>query len=157
MKNVIFLIVAVFFLAACSNMKSVPDRKTYAQPSWYQKCAESGTEGWFWRSRDMVYVCGSGESRYSQAAEEQMYAIAMNNFAKRINSNVNSYTTIEFDNDRRTTRTKISYEVNDTRIREHLQHQSGRFTLGGKHYTFVRLKMPRDVFDQLLEEARYGS
>lgn len=154
MKKALLVLPLVLFLAACSNMKSVPDRKTYAQPGWYQKCAQSGTEGWFWRSREMVYACGAGESRFAQAAEEQMYAIAMNNFAKRINSEVNSSTVIQFDNDRRSTQTLISYEVRNTTIREHVQQESGGFTMAGRHYTFVRLMMPKDVFDRLIEEAK---
>jgi len=26
--------------------------------------------------------------------------------------------------------------------------------MGGKHYTFVRLKMPKEVFDALINEAK---
>ena len=83
-----------------------------------------------------------------------MYAIAMNNFAKRINSEVNSNTDIVFDNDKKTTYTKISYVVKNTTIREHLQREVGHFTMSGRHYTFVRLKMPKAVFDQLIQEAK---
>ena len=83
-----------------------------------------------------------------------MYAIAMNNFAKRINSRVNSETEIKFDNDVKSTRTVISYKVADTQIREHLQREVGHFTMGGKHYTFVRLKMPKTTFDSLIAEHK---
>lgn len=141
-------------LTACSSMKEVQERKTYAQPSWYKECAQAGTEGWFWRTKEYAYACGAGESVHAQAAEEQMYAIAMNNFAKRINSEVNSETKIEFDNDRKKTYTRISYVVSETTIREHLQHETDKFTMNGKHFTFVRLKMPKEVFDRLISEAR---
>lgn len=153
MKKLV-LIPIVAALTACSGMKTVEERKTYAMPSWYQDCAQSGTEGWFWWSKDMVYACGAGESRYAQAAEEQMYAIAMNNFAKRINSKVNSETEIKFVDDKKSTRTVISYRVSDTTIREHLQREQGQFTMNGTHYTFVRLKMPKDVFDRLISESK---
>jgi len=83
-----------------------------------------------------------------------MYAIAMNNFAKRINSEVNSETKIEFVNDKKSTYTKISYVVKDTTIREHLNREVGHFTMQGRHYTFVKLKMPKAVFDQLIAEAK---
>jgi hypothetical protein len=150
-----FLIVPlVAMLTACGSMKSVEDRKTYAQPSWYQDCAQAGTEGWFWWSKEYAYACGAGESIYAQAAEEQMYAIAMNNFAKRINGKVNSETEIKFVDDKKSTRTLISYKVDNTAIREHLQHETGQFTMGGKHYTFVRLKMPKATFDALIAEAK---
>jgi hypothetical protein len=154
-KFVIIPIVAL--LTACGSMKEIEDRKSYAQPSWYQDCAQSGTEGWFWWSKDMAYACGAGESIYAQAAEEQMYAIAMNNFAKRINSEVNSSTEIKFVDDKKSTRTVISYTVKNTVIREHLQREVGQFTMGGKHYTFVRLKMPKATFDQLVAEAKSKS
>jgi len=147
-------ILLLLTLVGCSSMKAVPERKSYAQPTWYQDCVQSGKEGWFWRSKEYAYSCGAGESRYAQAAEEQMYAIAMNNFAKRINSTVNSATEIKFIDDKKSTRTVISYNVSDTKIREHLMVEKGHFTMQGRHYTFVRLKMNKDIFDRLISEAR---
>jgi hypothetical protein len=154
MKKVLTIGLLALALTGCGSMKTVETRKTYAQPSWYQDCAQSGSEGWFWWSKDYAYACGAGESRYAQAAEEQMYAIAMNNFAKRINSEVNSSTEIKFVDDRKTTQTVISYQVKNTVIREHLQRELGHFTMNGRHYTFVRLKMPKDVFDRLIAESK---
>lgn len=150
----IFILATAVLLTACAGMKEIENRKTYAEPSWYQDCAQAGTEGWFWWTKEYAYACGAGESLHAQAAEEQMYAIAMNNFAKRINSEVNSETSIEFSDDRKKTYTKISYVVKSTTIREHLQRELGHFTKDGRHYTFVRLKMPKAVFDQLIAEAR---
>lgn len=154
MKKAILVVPIIAALTACSSMKPIEERKSYAQPSWYQDCAQSGTEGFFWWSKEYAYACGAGESIYAQAAEEQMYAIAMNNFAKRINSEVNSETKIEFVNDKKSTYTKISYVVKDTTIREHLNREVGHFTMGGKHFTFVRLKMSKSTFDQLISEAK---
>ena len=148
------LIPMVAILAACSSMKEVEDRKTYAMPSWYQECAQEGVKGWFWWKEDMVYACGAGESNYAQAAEEQMDAIAMNNFAKRINGKVNSETVIDIKDDKKTTRTVISYKVTDTAIRQHVKVERGQFRLNGRHYTFVRLEMKKSMFDQLMEEAK---
>ena len=148
------LISMVALLTACSSMKEVEERKTYAQPSWYQDCQQSGTTGWFWWKKEFAYACGGGESLHAQAAEEQMYAIAMNNFAKRINSEVNSETNIEFVDDRKKTHTKISYVVKATTIREHVKTEMAQFRLNGRHYTFVRLEMPKAVFDQLSAEAK---
>ena len=148
------MLATAVFASGCSSMKSIDERKTYAQPGWYQECAQSGTEGWFWFSKEYAYACGAGESLHAHAAEEQMYAIAMNNFAKRINSEVNSETKIEFNNDKKSTYTKISYVVKDTTIREHLNREMGQFTMSGRHYTFVKLKMPKAVFDQLIAESK---
>ena len=154
MKKAILVGLMAAAITGCSSMKEIDDRKTYAQPGWYQSCAQAGTEGWFWWSKEYAYACGAGESIHAQAAEEQMYAIAMNNFAKRINSEVNSNTEIIFDNDKKKTFTKISYVVRDTTIREHINREVGHFTMNGRHYTFVRLKMPKAVFDQLIAEAK---
>ena len=154
MKKAILVGLMAAAITGCSSMKEIDNRKTYAQPSWYRSCAQSGTEGFFWWSKEMAYACGAGESIHAQAAEEQMYAIAMNNFAKRINSQVNSETSIEFVNDKKSTRTKISYLVKDTVIREHVQREVGHFTMGDRHYTFVRLKMPKATFDQLIAESK---
>jgi hypothetical protein len=154
MKKAFYALAVSLALVGCSSMKSVENRKSYAVPTWYADCQQSGVKGWFWFKKEFAYACGGGESAYAQAAEEQMYAIAMNNFAKRINSEVNSETKIVFDNDRKTTRTVISYVVKDTSIREHVRTESAHFTMNGRHYTFVRLEMPKAKFDQLVEEAK---
>jgi hypothetical protein len=154
MKKALLIAMAALTLVGCSSMKTVENRKTYAVPNWYADCQQSGVKGWFWFKKEYAYACGGGESIHAQAAEEQMYAIAMNNFAKRINSEVNSETKIVFDNDAKTTRTVISYIVRDTSIREHLKTESAHFTMNGRHHTFVRLEMPKAKFDELIAEAK---
>jgi hypothetical protein len=145
-------------LGACSSMTTIAERDTYAQPKWYANCVESGYEGWFWMKEEFAYACGAGESVFVQAAEEQMYAIAMNNFAKRMNSSVNSKTTLEFKDangsESRHTKTKISYTVKDTTIREHIAKETGTFKYQGRMYTFVKLRMSKDTFDILVQEAK---
>jgi len=148
------LIPIIAALTACSGMKTVEERKNYAQPDWYQECQQAGVKGYFWWKKEFAYACGGGESAHAQAAEEQMYAIAMNNFAKRINSEVNSETKIDFVNDKKSTKTSISYVVKNTTIREHLKTETAHFTMQGRHYTFVRLEMPKAVFDQLIAESK---
>jgi hypothetical protein len=48
----------------------------------------------------------------------------------------------------------ISYKVDDTAIREHVAHERAKFKYKGEYYTFVKLKMNKDVFDKLLQEAK---
>jgi hypothetical protein len=145
-------------LGACSGMTSIPERDEYAQPQWYSNCVESGASGYFWWKQEYAFACGAGESIFQQAAEEQMYAIAMNNFAKRMNSQVNSETTLEFkDNngtETRQTLTRIQYVVKNTSIREHIAKETGTFKYQGKMYTFVKLRMNKETFDQLVQEAK---
>jgi hypothetical protein len=154
MKKAILVGMLAAAITGCSSMKEVSERKAYAQPDWYQECQQAGVKGYFWWKKEFAYACGGGESIHAQAAEEQMYAIAMNNFAKRINGTVNSETVIDIVNDKKTTRTKISYKVEDTAIRRHVKSERGHFTMAGKHYTFVRLEMKKSTFDQLIAEAQ---
>jgi hypothetical protein len=154
MKKAILVGIMAAAITGCSSMKDIPERKSYAQPDWYQECAQSGIKGYFWWKEEYAYSCGAGESIHAQAAEEQMYAIAMNNFAKRINGTVNSETVIDIKDDRKTTRSVISYRVSDTAIREHVKTETGHFTMKGRHYTFVRLEMSKATFDQLIAEAK---
>ena len=144
----------VSMLGACSSMTTIAERDTYAQPKWYASCAQAGTEGWVWWKEEYAYACGAGESIFQQAAEEQMYAIAMNNFAKRINGRVNSETTMNFTNDTKDTNTFISYKVNDTAITQHLEEERSTFVYAGKQYTFVKLRMPKAVFDSLVAQSK---
>ena len=152
------LITVVGMLNACSTYTTIAEREEYAQPKWYANCVETGSKGWFWWKQDYVFACGAGESIFQQAAEEQMYAIAMNNFAKRINSEVNSNTQLQFKGNNgaetKTTNTVISYVVKDTVIREHIAKETGTFKYQGRMYTFVKLRMNKQVFDQLVEEAK---
>ena len=145
-------------LGACSSYTTIAERTEYAQPKWYANCVETGSKGWFWWKEHYAYACGAGESIFQQAAEEQMYAIAMNNFAKRINSSVNSTTKLEFkDNNGKETRqtnTVISYVVDDTTIREHIAKETGTFKYQGRMYTFVKLRMNKEIFDALVQEAK---
>ena len=152
------LVTIVGMLQACSGMVTIAEREDYAQPKWYANCVESGTTGWFWWKEEYAYACGAGESVFQQAAEEQMYAIAMNNFAKRINSEVNSNTQLQFKGsngaETKTTNTVISYVVKETTIREHIAKETGTFKYQGKMYTFVKLRMAKETFDQLIAEAK---
>ena len=147
---------AIATMAGCSsfNTVTIEEREDYAQPRWYASCAQTGTEGYFWFAKEYAYACGAGESRFQQAAEEQMYAIAMNNFAKRINGRVNSKTEIDITNDVKNTTTKIAYVVDNTAITQHLEEDRGTYKYAGKHYTFVKLKMPKEVFDALVAENK---
>jgi V8-like Glu-specific endopeptidase len=154
MKKAILLGMLAVTITGCSSMKEIPESKKYMQPSWYQNCAQEGVKGWFWWKEDYVYACGAGESAYAQAAEEQMDAIAMNNFAKRINGTVNSETIIDIKDDKKTTRTVISYKVDNTAIRKHVKTEKGHFTMNGRHYTYVRLEMKKSTFEQLIAEAK---
>lgn len=101
-----------------------------------------------------------GESKFEQASESQAYAFAVKGFAERINGEVNASTTVDINgnsgNETRVTRTFVEHSVSDTVIREHLEVKRYAYELGstGRVHTYVRIKMPLEVFDRLLQQAK---
>ena len=77
-----------------------------------------------------------------------------------MNGEVNSSTTVEIKgntgNETRVTRTFVEHSVQDTVIREHLEVKRYAYELGatGRVHTYVRIKMPLEVFDRLLQQAK---
>jgi hypothetical protein len=143
-------------LGACSSMKEIEIRETKANPNWYADCEQIGSEGFlFWKDK-YAYACGMGESRFEQASEAQAYAFAVKGFAERINGTVNSSTTIDISDDTRKTRTFVEHSVQNTVIREHLEVKRKSYQLAstGRVHTYVRIKMPLEVFDNLIQEAK---
>jgi len=143
-------------LAGCSTMQEIEVRETKANPNWYVDCEQIGSEGFLFWKDDYAYACGMGESRFEQAAEAQAYAFAVKGFAERINGTVNSSTVVDITNDVRNTRTVVEHSVQDTVIREHLEVKRHSYQLAstGRVHTYVRIKMPLEVFNGLIEEAR---
>ena len=146
----------VSLLGACSSMKTIDVRETKANPSWYVDCEQIGSEGFLFWKTDYAYACGMGESIYEQASESQAYAFAVKGFAERINGTVNSKTVVDIQNDKRNDQTRVEHLVKDTTIREHLEVKKYSYELAatGRVHTYVRIKMPLDVFDRLIQEAK---
>jgi len=143
-------------LAGCSSMKEIEVRETKASPKWYMDCTQIGKEGFLFWKDEYAYACGMGESKYEQASEAQAYAFAVKGFAERINGTVNSSTVVDINNDTRNTRTVVEHSVQDTVIREHLEVKRYAYELGstGRVHTYVRIKMPLEVFERLIQEAK---
>jgi len=143
-------------LAGCSTMKEIEVRETKANPNWYLDCEQIGSEGFLFWKDEYAYACGMGESRFEQASEAQAYAFAVKGFAERINGTVNSSTVVDITNDTRNTRTVVEHSVQDTVIREHLEVKRYSYQLAttGRVHTYVRIKMPLEVFNRLIEEAK---
>jgi len=157
----IVLATGIATLAGCSSVQEIVVRDTKAHPNWYVDCEQIGKEGWkFWNRDEYAYACGMGESRYEQASEAQAYAFAVKAFAERINGEVNSSTTIDIvgndANEIRNTRTFVEHSVRNTSIREHLEVKRYSYELSstGRVHTYVRIKMPLEVFNGLLQEAK---
>ena len=148
--------VLVSMLGACSTMKTIDVRETKANPSWYADCEQIGSEGFLFWKTDYAYACGMGESIYEQASESQAYAFAVKGFAERINGTVNSKTVVDIKNDTRNDQTRVEHLVKDTTIREHLEVKKYSYELAstGRVHTYVRIKMPLETFDRLIQEAK---
>lgn len=146
----------VALVSACSTMKEIEVRETKAHPTWYEDCEQIGKEGWLFWKTDYAYSCGMGESKFEQASESQAYAFAVKGFAERINGTVNSSTVVDIKNDVRNTRTIVEHKVSNTVIREHLEVKRYAYELGatGRVHTYVRIKMPLEIFDRLIQEAK---
>jgi len=143
-------------LGACTTMKTIDVRETKANPNWYVDCEQIGSEGFLFWKTDYAYACGMGESIYEQASESQAYAFAVKGFAERINGTVNSKTIVDIHNNTRSDQTRVEHLVKDTTIREHLEVKKYSYELAstGRVHTYVRIKMPLDVFDRLIQEAK---
>ena len=143
-------------LGACTTMKTIDVRETKANPNWYMDCEQIGSEGFLFWKDDYAYACGMGESIYEQASESQAYAFAVKGFAERINGTVNSSTVVDIQNDSRKDRTRVEHLVKDTTIREHLEVKKYSYELAstGRVHTYVRIKMPLEVFDRLIAESK---
>jgi hypothetical protein len=135
--------------------------ETREHPTWYVECEQIGTEGFIFFNRSQwAYSCGMGQSRYEQASEAQAYAFAIKGFAERINGEVAAQTTVELtsedNSENRSTRTFVEHSVTKTSIREHLEVKRYAYELegSGQVHTYVRIKMPLEIFNQLLAEAK---
>lgn len=143
-------------LGACSTMETIEVRETKANPKWYNECEQIGSEGFLFWKDEYAYACGMGESLYEQASESQAYAFAVKGFAERINGTVNSSTKVDINGNSRYDRTIVEHSVQNTVIREHLEVKRMSYQLAstGRVHTYVRIKMPLDVFDRLIQEAK---
>jgi hypothetical protein len=159
MKKAILVGMLAAAITGCSSMKTIEVRDTKAHPDWYVDCKQIGAEGWkFWNRDKFAYACGMGESIYEQASEAQAYAFAVKGFAERINGSVNASTVVDINDDKRTTRTLVEHKVVDTVIREHLEVKKYSYQLAATNrvHTYVRIKMPLETFDRLIQEAKSG-
>ena len=153
MKKLI-LVPIIAALSACSSMKEVEVRKTAANPNWYADCEQRGKEGWFWAREGYVYSCGMGVCVHAQASEAQADAFALDSFAKRIGSRVNSLTKVEFIDERKSTHTKVETSTSNTLIQNQLESKKYQYMLNGQYHTYVRLKMTEDTYNRLAQKAQ---
>lgn len=158
LRKIVLVGLVASLMSACTSMKTIEIRETKANPNWYHDCEQIGSEGFLFWKDEYAYACGMGESIYEQASEAQAYAFAVKGFAERINGTVNSSTVVDIKNDSRTDTTRVEHLVKNTTIREHLEVKKYSYELAStkRVHTYVRIKMPLEVFDRLILEAKQG-
>lgn len=159
MKGTFKTLTAVAILAAlagCSSYHKMEYSDTDLIPKWSEDCKQAGSEGWLFWKTDYAYSCGSGRSWDKQASEAQAKLFAMKGYAERINGTVNASTTIDITDSGRETRTFAQHLVRETTIREHLEVKKFTYVLTttGEYHTYYRYKMPLEVFNNLIAEAK---
>ena len=65
-KNLTLVATMAVMMSACSTMTTVVEKQQDVVPNWYMKCKDTGTEGWFWWSKDYYYACGSAVSGFKE-------------------------------------------------------------------------------------------
>tara|TARA_B110000305_G_scaffold242114_1_gene320045 strand:- start:5552 stop:6115 length:564 start_codon:yes stop_codon:yes gene_type:complete len=156
LKNAVLGVALVSMLGACSTMTNVAERDTYAEPKWYAKCQEIGSEGGFlfWFGTDYVYSCGKGVSTFDQAAVAQAKTFALKGVAERIHSNIKASTSVDIKNESKNTRTYVEHIVDKTAVRRQLESEKYTYMYGGQYHTFMKIKMSKEVFESLINEAK---
>lgn len=154
MKKALIIVPLIATLVGCASVKEVEVRKTAAQPTWYAECEQRGKEGWFWAREGFVYSCGMGQSQFAQASELQADAFALDSFAKRIGSRVNSLTKVEFIDERKSTHSRVETKTDNTLIQNQLESKKYQYIYNGQYYTYVRLKMTEETFNALKNRAK---
>jgi len=149
MKKALLIVPLVATLVGCASVKEVEVRKTAAQPKWYADCVQKGKEGFFWAREGFVYACGMGVSKHIQASEDQADLFALDSFAKRIGSRVNSLSRVEVTDENKSSVMRTERTTNNTLIQDQLESEKYQYQLGDKYHTYVRLKMSEDTFNRL--------
>ena len=159
---------AIIAMSACSTMKEIEVRETKANPNWYQDCEQIGSEGWLFWKTDFAYSCGMGESKFEQASESQAYNFATKGYVKSILGMVDSNTTVDIKGNNGVenwwkhplmgvvSQTIVRHSLGDTSIRQGVEVKKYAYEFGstGRVHTYVRIKMPLEVFDKLLTKAK---
>ena len=108
----------------------------------------------FWFGTDYVYACGKGVSTFDQAAVAQAKTFALKGVAERIHSNIKASTKVDIKDETKVSRTTVEHIVNKTVVRQQLEDEKYTYKYGGKFHTFMRLKIEKEVFETLINEAK---
>ena len=149
-------------ISACGTTTQIVEREKDVVPKWYMNCKDTGSEGWFWWSKDFYYACGGSVSGFKEAAYDKATQIAKTKIADRINGEVNKRTTIEYNDagseDSLSSSTQsqmlIVNKITDTAVRHYSQTEGYLYKRNGVYHYFVMVKVEKSVIDSLVSEAK---
>ena len=161
-KKLTLVATMAVMMSACSTMTTVVEKQQDVVPNWYMKCKDTGTEGWFWWSKDYYYACGSAVSGFKEAAYDKSLQLAKTKIADRINGAVNKRTTIEYNDSGSeesmvsTTQSQVLVvnKITDTVVRHYSSNEGYLYKRNGKYHHFIMLKLDKEIVDQLVAEAQ---
>ena len=149
-------------MSACTTTTQIVARENDVVPTWYMNCEDTGSEGWFWWSKDYYYACGGSVSGFKEAAYDKATQIAKTKIADRINGEVNKRTTIEYNDagseDSLSSSTQsqllIVNKITDTAVRHYSQTEGYLYKRNGVYHYFVMVKVEKSIIDSLVSEAK---
>ena len=149
-------------MSACTTTTQIVEREKDVVPTWYMNCEDTGSEGWFWWSKDYYYACGGSVSGFKEAAYDKATQIAKTKIADRINGEVNKRTTIEYNDagseDSLSSSTQsqllIVNKITDTAVRHYSQTEGYLYKRNGVYHYFVMVKVEKRIIDSLVSEAK---
>ena len=149
-------------MSACTTTTQIVEREKDVVPTWYMNCEDTGSEGWFWWSKDYYYACGGSVSGFKEAAYDKATQIAKTKIADRINGEVNKRTTIEYNDagseDSLSSSTQsqllIVNKITATAVRRYSQTEGYLYKRNGVYHYFVMVKVEKSIIDSLVSEAK---
>ena len=149
-------------MSACTTTTQIVEREKDVVPTWYMNCEDTGSEGWFWWSKDYYYACGGSVRGFKEAAYDKATQIAKTKIADRINGEVNKRTTIEYNDagseDSLSSSTQsqllIVNKITDTAVRHYSQTEGYLYKINGVYHYFVMVKVEKSIIDSLVSEAK---
>ena len=165
LKTLGLISAVALLMSACANTTQIVEREKDVVPKWYMNCQDTGSEGWFWWSKDYYYACGGSVIGFKEAAYDKATQIAKTKIADRINGEVNKRTTIEYNdagseeslNSSTQSQMLIVNKITDTAVRHYSQTEGYLYKRNGVYHYFVMVKVEKSIIDSLVAEAKARS
>ena len=152
-------------LGACSGMTKPKEFTEYLQPTWYESCKDYGTEYFtggikFWKTTDYYYACGSAVSGWENFAKVKSRNLAKDALADRLVGEMNSRTTIEYNEQGSTENLAASQQsqhlivnkVKNTALAKYGEAEFTSYIKDGKFYAFTQIKLRAEDAELIIQK-----